>query len=73
MAEMRAFTPIETSSLTKRLWDDVRKEVAPDIWKWYDDHKDVTVTKLFGMFTITYGSFGILASGLTAIFGPRPS
>lgn len=62
-----------TASIDVSGWEKMKALVNPAVWAWYDAHKDLKVTKVFGFFTITYGSFGILEMALTAIFGPRTS
>jgi hypothetical protein len=54
-------------------WEEIKKIVAPYVWSWYDEHKDMKVTKLFGVYTIRVGSFGIAEMVITAIFGARPA
>lgn len=62
-----------TAQVDLKGWDTIKPMVAPFVWSYYDQHKDDKVTKLFGFYTVTVGSFGIAEMLLTAIFGPRPA
>jgi len=61
------------SPITIADWAKVAALFGPMVWAWFDQHKNQKVTKLFGFFTITIGSFGIAEQVITSIFGPRPS
>jgi hypothetical protein len=53
--------------------DGLISKLAPYVWVWYEAHKDTKVTKIFGIYTVTIGSFGIAALIITQIFGSQPA
>lgn len=72
--QMKAFTASTTSALNsteQALWVVMKDKLRPVIWQWYDEHKDQKVTKIFGVYTVTIGSFGIAEAIITHIFGAR--
>lgn len=58
--------------LEKALWETLRQKLTPLAWAWYDAHKDQQVTKIFGVYTVRVGSFGIAEAIITNLLGPRP-
>lgn len=68
-----ALPPGLLTEIEQTLIDDLRAKLAPVAWSWYDNHKGDSVKRLFGVYTVSIGSFGIAEAVLTFIVGPRPT
>lgn len=73
MATLRQFsaTGNSLSPLEKAGWEVAKVKLNPVAWAWYDEHKDLQVTKVLGFLTVRIGSFGIAEMVISSIFGPR--
>ena len=71
--QMQAVNTSELDNLAQTMWNGVKPQLNPIVWKWYDAHKDQKVTTILKVYTVTIGSFGIAEAIITHLFGPRPS
>jgi len=59
------------TTIEETVWPVLREKFNPIVWKWYDANKDDKITKIFGIYTVTVGSFGIAAFVISRIIGDR--
>ncbi len=60
------------TEVEKTVWPYLKEKLAPLAWNWYDNNKDDKITKIFGVYTVTVGSFGLVEFAIKEIFGDRP-
>lgn len=54
-------------------WDAIKTVLAPHVWEWFQNNKDVRIGRVFGMWPLYWGSFDLVKGAITAIFGDDPS
>lgn len=69
VVDQRFNTPGVLSSVERAVWPSIKEKLSPIVWAWYDVHRNDKVTKIFGIYTITISSFGVVKYALTEIFG----
>jgi len=70
--QMSAFTAGNLSAMEKAGWDLMKVKLTPVVWAWYDAHRDMKVTTIMKVYTVTLSSFGIAEAIIAHLFGPRP-
>lgn len=67
--DTKSLPPGLLTEVEQAVWPSIKEKLAPIVWGWYRNHQDDRVTKLFGVYTVTVSSFGLVNYALTEIFG----
>jgi hypothetical protein len=57
------------TTIEQTVWPSIKEKLNPIVWAWFDSNKNDKVTKIFGIYTVTVGSFGIVEFAIKEIFG----
>jgi hypothetical protein len=72
VVDAKSLPPSLLTEVEAAVWPAIQTKLAPLVWGWFGNHRDDKVTKLFGVYTVTVSSFGLVEYALTEIFGPKP-
>lgn len=71
MTEFSASASGNLSTVERMSWDLLKVKLSPVVWAWYDQHKDMKITTILKVYTVTLSSFGIAEAIISHLFTPR--